>query len=147
MKLHTTIAIAALAAFGMAACDDSPTDPDDGDAPRVIILAAAAAPTPPAGSQVQCYQNSDGVTLSQNCPVIRWNDVTYWVFAYEDGRQSLNLVAYDEDDNVIFSSDQQGARHIFQITVSDSQETVTLFGSMGATINVPWSVLEQAQGD
>jgi hypothetical protein len=66
----------------------------------------------------------------------------YWVFAYTDGRNSLNVVAYDEDDNILRQSEREGTKQLYLITVNDNAMTVTLFGLSAIPAIVPWADLE-----
>jgi hypothetical protein len=77
--------------------------------------------------------------------VVKWNDVTYWVFEYEDQRNSVNLVAYSTNQDIITQSERVGTRQIYEITVSEEFETIRIFGKDAIPAIVPWSVLEAAQ--
>jgi hypothetical protein len=132
-----------LGAFA-AACSDSPSEPTD-TIPRVELLPSASAPSAPAGNVARCYTDLNGVTISQTCPVVKWNDVTYWVFEYEDQRNSVNLVAYSTNQDIITQSERVGTRQIYEITVSEEFETIRIFGKDAIPAIVPWSVLEAAQ--
>jgi hypothetical protein len=141
MRSEIRIAAAAALVIGIVACGDGATDPGE-TVPRVENIAAAARPTPPPGNLAQCYQGSDGVTESATCPVIKWNNVTYWAFAYEnDPRNSLNLVAYNANEEIIDQQELTGTRQLYQITVNENDEVVTLFGFQANTAVVPWSLL------
>ena len=144
MRSEIRIAAALAVAFLATACSDSGTDPGD-TIPRVELVAVASAPTAPAGTIARCYTGADGATQSANCPVIKWNNVVYWIFEYEDGRTSLNLVAFDLNENQLSASERTGTRFLYDITVSEQFQTVSLFGQNAIPAVVPWSVLEAAQ--
>jgi hypothetical protein len=144
-ELYRAVVGAAIIAAGAAACGDSGTDPGD-DAPRVEVQATTNAPVPPAGQIARCYTGPDGATIAPNCPVVRWEDITYWIMEYVDGRNSLNIVAYDADENIVGQSERTGTRQMYQINVNDNQQTVTLLGFQAATAVVPWSVLQTIGG-
>jgi hypothetical protein len=128
-------------ALGISACSDSSTDPGD-DVPIVERISSAASPTAPAGTVARCYTAADGLTISPTCPVISWRGVTYWIFAYQDASDKLLLVAYDDDDDILFQSERQGIRQLYEISIDENDQTVTLFGLNGNTQDIPWSALE-----
>jgi hypothetical protein len=128
------------AAVVTSSCDNSPADPND-DRPHVVIIAVGNAPAPPAGTFAVCYTGPDGGTESNTCPVIKWNDVTYWIFAYEDARNSVDIVAYDKHERILQQSEREGTRQIYLITVNDNAQQVVLYGFGAATATVPWSDL------
>jgi hypothetical protein len=146
MKSVLRFASAAVLVLGAAACSDSSSEPGE-NVPRVELIAATNAPTPPAGNVARCYTNSEGTTESATCPVVRWGNVVYWIFAYDDARTNLRLVSYDEDDTIIDEVDIPGIRQLWQITVNDNAELVTVFGVNTQTANIPWSVLAESQPD
>lgn len=145
MRPEFRIATAALVAASIAACSDGPTGTEE-LAPRRELVAAATAPPAPAGNIALCYTGADGNTVATNCPVLKWNGITYWAFAYVDeGHNSLNLVAYDADEIELNTSERTGTRQLYDITINATDRTVTLLGKDSAPAVVPWSVLELSQ--
>lgn len=138
--IRSTAAI--LFAMGTVACSDSATDPDD-ETPRIESRNVGAAPTAPAGTVTMCYTDASGATTAATCPIIRWNNITYWAFEYIDGRNALNFVAYNEDQEIISQSERVGTRQLWQINVNANEQTVTLLGIGSSQIVIPWSQLTQ----
>jgi hypothetical protein len=129
-----------------AACGGDSTDPGNEDAPRVEVQATTNAPIPPAGQIARCYTGPDGTTVSTTCPILRWQNVVFWIMEYQDGRNSLNVVAYDADENILGQSERTGVRQLYQVNVRDNEQTVALLGFQAATAVVPWTVLESIGG-
>jgi hypothetical protein len=138
-----TFAVIAAVSIGLSACsgDDGP-GPDDEEAPTLATATVASAPEPPAGLDVVCMTDGSATLESSTCPVLIWNGITYWAFSYEDGRNSMVVVGYNSNNEVVKQlSERTGAKNLWQITINQGQSTVTLRGQADATIVIPWSEL------
>jgi len=74
--------------------------------------------------------------------VLIWNDITYWPLNYTDGRNSVQVIGFNSDKEAVKTlSEKVGTKNIWQITINESQETVTLRGAGDATVTFAWSEL------
>jgi len=105
------------------------------------VLKTEAPPTP-AGLQLVCVSvPNEGAPASTTCPVVKYKDVTTWVFSYADNRVSMALVSYDGNNNVIANVEKPGARYVFAAEPSVSTETVLFFGQAGNHVTATWAEL------
>ena len=108
----------------------------------VVFLPAASHPSMPAGLQLVCMQTSgDGAPASTTCPVVQYQGFTTWAYSYADNRNSLALVSYDGQNNVVRNVEKGGARYLFEAASSLSNRTVTFVGQSKQWVTVPWSEL------
>jgi hypothetical protein len=84
----------------------------------------------------------DETGSSDDCPTIRWNGITYWVYSHTDNSIMMTVVARDESDEIITRIiEKNGARYLNNITVDYDAETITLIGQSQDTITFPWTDL------
>ena len=101
--------------------------------------------TPPANvpsdMNVTCANKPEFTALATNCPVIRYQGMTTWVFSYKDNRWSMALVTYDGSGKIVRNVEHKGARYIVNAVSSPKTQTVTISGQDNKAITVPWSEL------
>ncbi len=141
MKLASQFAVVLAVTVGLTACGGDSANPGD-DVPQVATLAIATAPELPAGRTLVCPIDGNSTTSGPTCPVIIWNDITFWPLNYEDGHPAVQVVGFDADKEVVKTlAEKIGAKNIWQITVNESQETVILRGQSDNTVTINWSEL------
>jgi hypothetical protein len=138
MSLTIRTALGVLLAALVLSCDSS-TDPED--APLVQSFPVDAAPPAPAGRVLLCYTGPDGLTVSDFCPVILWNDIEYWVYAYTDETNALDVIAFDTHDVELDRIEKGGTTHLYQIIVNQSARTIVIYGLGASTSTIQWSEL------
>ena len=101
----------------------------------------------PEDLQVSCW-SSEGTRIGQ-CPVLTYNDITYWTYNYKDNRSSLGIVGFDRNGSVVFNTELPGIQNIQTVTVNGQTETVTFLGSipgaddtaMDGSVELAWAAL------
>ena len=142
MKFASQLALILAASVGLNACSgDGGGGPSD-DSPTIATIAIGLAPEPPAGRVFLCPTDGSSTTAGPTCPVLIWNDITYWPLNYTDGRNSVQVIGFNSDKEAVKTlSEKVGTKNIWQITINESQETVTLRGAGDATVTFAWSEL------
>ncbi len=107
---------------------DAAPDPTPPEAPPTVAMAAArnAPARLPGGTKVICL-GADGMP-SDTCPVLRWNNYTYWALSYDDNRIELDIVAFNGNNVVVKEIAARGTRYIRRITVDPAGREVTFLG-------------------
>jgi len=111
------------------------------DMPTIAYVPRTSPPPVPEGLNVTCANAPNFTALAKNCPIIRYEGMTTWVFSYKDNRWSMALVTYDQHNKVVRNVEQKGARYIVNAISSPKTRTVTISGQDARTITVPWSEL------
>lgn len=109
--------------------------------PFATKLPADVHPPVPEGLKVACMLGPDTLDPSPTCPVIQWNNHTYWPFSYIDNRYAMNIVAYDAAGKIVKQWDGEGARYVYKITIDPAAQTVTFWGQADKTIVMKWTDL------
>ncbi|KAJ7235341.1 hypothetical protein C8J57DRAFT_1378269 [Mycena rebaudengoi] len=94
-------------------------------------LNAATQPAAPSGLQY-ITQGGDNT----RCPVLIVGAYTYWPLSYIDGRQSLNLVGYDRNKNLVGQVDVPGTRAILTIVYDPDTGAIELIGQSGPIVTI-----------
>lgn len=112
-----------------------------------VIGTALASDPPaniPAGMRVTCVLGPDEFTPSTQCPVLRFNDLTYWAYSYTDNRSAFGIVAYDDDGEIVEQWERAGARYLWEINVDREANIVTFSGQSSAMVAMTWAELTPA---
>jgi hypothetical protein len=132
----------------LPACSDSPSGPEDPfDTPPITaLLDRDLSPAIPDGLNIRISCNDGPDVPSTNgptdeCPVIQWGELVYWVYTDASNGSSMTVLAYDSDGERVGSWQRDGARYLWQITIDNTAETVTLWGQASRTIEIPWGDL------
>ncbi len=108
----------------------------------VAMVPRESAADIPAGLMVRCLRDPLRDTQAQTCPVIRYQGLTTWIFAYQDNRQSLALVTYD-GARVVRNVEFRDMGHVSDAVSSPRTQSVVITGRNDGvrprTITVPWS--------
>jgi hypothetical protein len=98
-------------------------------------------PAVPSDLKVACMTGPDIQKVSPNCPIIEWNEYTYWAYSFIDDRDAMGIIAYDVDGNIAKRWDKKGARLVYKITVNNVDQTVTFWGQSDQKIVMSWNDL------
>lgn len=121
--------------------------------PRVNYFSRSEAPDNwPSGTTLACYNGPEYTADTTDCPVIEWDDYTFWIFQ-GDG-DDLLLAAYDQDGIRIGTRTYSGERNIYDIVVDDAGQTAAIYGAVygqrleagededdAVMVRIPWSNL------
>jgi hypothetical protein len=91
----------------------------------------------PDGAKLTCFSDGEN-SSSSTCEVIKWNGYTYWVFSDASNGMRMIVGAYDESGSLVASWSRSGARYLWQITVDEEVQTITLWGQANHTIVMSW---------
>jgi hypothetical protein len=122
------VLVAVLVAVGIAAIPGTagattyPSTPYVAYVPHPTIF---NEPNIPSGWDVSCTIGFSYPYQSSTCPVLVWGDYTYWAYSPHDNSWSLDIVAYDPAGNIVKQVVVGGDRYVWDITVDDTNQTVT----------------------
>ena len=107
--------------------------------PLVKAVNIATGPRPPAGMKNFCA--TDGLSSpSETCPVITYDNISYWPFSYFDNRNAIGLVGY-KSGQVVSQQELPGTRYVWRANVNSSDMSIQLVGQSDQTVTVPWTSL------
>ena len=106
---------------------------------RVEFVPVATAPPPPAGLKLMCLTNPRTVTLSKNCPVVKYQGLTTWPYTHYDNSDAMVLVTYTPDDKVLRSATKEGVHWVWNMVTSPKTRSVLIEGYQNKSVTVPWS--------
>ncbi len=143
MRISSVATIVVVAFLGPSGCSDSVTSPFDEGPPVVEIVDPSSNPPIPEALnlKVTCLDGPDTLA-SADCPVLRWGGYTYWAYSDGSNASSMTLVAYDSGGNALETWERVGARYVWQITVDEAAETVTIWGQANRTLVFTWEELQ-----
>jgi hypothetical protein len=107
-------------------------------APTIASLPTSSHPAAPVGMMMAV----DG--MAPHCPVLQWNEITYWPYSFQDNRTAMGIVGYDAAGNICCSLAAPGARYISRITVESDAKTVTFWGQDNSSAVVTWAALKRS---
>lgn len=132
----------------LGACGDSSTGPEDPFAAPPVIAALDRDLSPAIPSELNIYLSCwDGPDSPQpsistdSCPVLQWGGMVYWIYTDGSNGSSMTLIAYDGEGERVGTWERTGARYLWQITIDETEEIVTLWGQASRTIEIPWADL------
>jgi hypothetical protein len=106
--------------------------------PRVDAIPLNRLPPVPAGLNPFCLENPDLLTSAKHFPVFRFSIYTFYPFSYDDNRNGLCIVSYDDAGKALSRWDQDGARYIHMITLDIKMRRVLFWGQDNKCITMPW---------
>lgn len=97
----------------------------------------------PSGWRPACTTGPQYGYGGSTCPVLVWGNYTYWVYSPSNNSWSEDIVAYDQNGNIVKQVVVGGDRYIWNMTVDDNAQTVTIYtqGYYQPTITVSWADL------
>jgi hypothetical protein len=110
-------------------------------AAEIVYVPATSNPPVPAGLKVTCLTGPNVLTSSKTCPVVKYQGITTWAYAFIDNRVSMALVSYDAKNTVVRNVTHDGARYVWNAISSLPNQTVMFEGQSNQRISVPWSAL------
>ncbi|WDE03798.1 hypothetical protein SG34_020805 [Thalassomonas viridans] len=116
-----------------------------GECANVPVLNRVTASSHPDIPQELIEGFSDGaesLDFSDSCQVVRWNGYTYWAFSYMDNRESLAIVAFDVEGQLVGKMEKKGAHFLWQISLDHINKTVTFYGQHNHNITMGWEELQ-----
>lgn len=78
---------------------------------------------------------------TQSCPVIEWLDHTYWALSFTDNRDSLAILAINEEGEVVGRLDVNRVRYLWKIELNEEEEEVTFIGQSKLEATISWTDL------
>jgi multidrug resistance efflux pump len=115
---------------------------DGSDVPVIRIVPTASHPPVPSGLKVSPIPGPDDLGLAPDCPVLAWGNYTYWAVDHVDNRVAMSILAFDPYDRIVKQIEKQGARYIWQMTLDQTNETLTCYGQANNTIKVALAEIE-----
>jgi hypothetical protein len=109
---------------------------DTSDVPVIRIVPTASHPPVPSDLKVSPMPGPNELSLSPDCPVLAWGDYTYWALDHVDNRVAMSILGFDASNRIVKQIEKQGARYIWQMTLDQTNETLTCFGQADNTITV-----------
>lgn len=101
--------------FTMISCSDSSTSADETEPepepiPEVVTELFQQQFEIPEDLKVTCLtgETEPGFPTTQDCPVLKWLDHTYWSLSFRDNRGSMAIVAINSDGEITSRWDQEG---------------------------------------
>lgn len=110
-------------------------------AAEIVYVPATSKPPVPAGLKVTCLTGPDVLTSSKTCPVVKYQGITTWAYAFIDNRVSMALVSYDAKNTVVRTVTHNGARYVWNALSSLPNQTVMFEGQANRRISVTWAEL------
>lgn len=146
VQLLVLNAIIPVIIFAMISCSDSSTntsEPEPDPIPVVVTELFQQQFEIPEDLKVTCLtgETEPGFPSTQDCPVLKWLDHTYWALSFKDNRGSMAIVAVNSEGEVVERWDQDGDRYIWKIELDEEAKTATLIGQAAKEIVVAWDDL------
>jgi multidrug resistance efflux pump len=115
---------------------------DTSDIPVIRIVPTASHPPVPSDLKVSPMPGPNDLSLSPDCPVLAWGDYTYWAVDHADNRVAMRILGFDASNRIVKQLEKQGARYIWQMTLDQSNDTLTCYGQANNTITVALSEIQ-----
>ncbi|ESK84357.1 hypothetical protein Moror_10188 [Moniliophthora roreri MCA 2997] len=114
--------------------------------PPVAVVTKDAALQPPAPKGLKYVHLTDPDTLDEDnahYPVLTIANYSFWALSYDDNREGLAILAYDQDNKLDRQWEFTGARYLVSISYKPGDSNVVFIGQAGNSIAVPISQLLQ----
>lgn len=129
-------------------CSDSSTNASEPESEEKLIPEVATEEFAnqfeiPEDLKVTCLtgETEPGFPSTQDCPVLKWLDHTYWALSFSDNRGSLAILAVNSEGEIINRWDRDGDRYLWKIELDEEAESATFIGQAAREIVVPWDDL------
>jgi hypothetical protein len=80
---------------------------------------------------------------STSCPVIKWGDLTYWIYSDYSNYSMFNVSVYNQYGALINHKIFSGSRYIKEITVDSENSLVFLKGQSNQVVQVTFEELKK----
>jgi hypothetical protein len=117
---------------------------DTADVPVIRIVPTASHPPVPSDLKVSPMPGPNELSVAPDCPVLDWGDYTYWAVDHVDNRVAMSILGYDTSNRIVKQIEKQGARYIWQMTLDQTNETLTCYGQANNTITVALSEIQMS---
>ena len=111
--------------------------------PEVYIGNQSDFPSPPSGWKWSQYVG--GQYNYTRCHVVEFCGLSYVAFSRRDNYLYMNIVAYDDRNNIVKQTVKSGARYCHGISVDTANQVVTFTGQGGKTVTMqyttPWLLM------
>nr|WP_067063292.1 hypothetical protein [Mucilaginibacter sp. L294] len=109
---------------------------------EVKEMPVSAAPTLPAELRAGWTTGPNSHTDNKQCLVLLFHGYTYWAFDYKHNENSIGIVAYDSNGNLVKHWKKPGTRYLWSITLDPRRKTVTFWGQANQTVVMSWDELK-----
>lgn len=109
--------------------------------PKVVKVHRNNSPLIPSGWKATCYCPGPGVPSNPYCPVIEWLGHTYWVYSRSNNYWEINIVAYDEENNIVGQWIKSDSRYVSKITMDPVARTLSFIACRYDPIVMDWNEL------
>ena len=108
---------------------------DNEDIELCLITTINSPPSIPDTLKTSCYDGPDmpNGANSSDCPVLLCGENQYWGFSHMDNRNAMTIVGFNSSDEIIKSLYREGARYLWDITISNEQENSIVFWGQDST--------------
>ncbi|RYU91278.1 hypothetical protein EWM62_04880 [Mucilaginibacter terrigena] len=79
---------------------------------------------------------------SKYCTVLLYQGNTYWAFDNQHNENSIGIVAYDSNGNLVKHWKKPGTRYLWSVSVDPRRKTVTFWGQANQTVVMGWDELK-----
>ena len=99
-----------------------------------LITTINSPPSIPDDLKITCYDGPDSPSgaNSSDCPVLVCGENQYWGFSHIDNRGAMTIVGFNSSGEVTTSLYREGARYLWDITLSNDQENSIVFWGQGS---------------
>ena len=115
---------------------------DTSDVPVIRIVPTASHPPVPSDLKVTPMPGPNDLSVAPDCPVLAWGNYTYWAVDHVDNRVAMSILGFDAYNRIVKQIEKQGARYIWQMTLDQSNETLTCYGQANNKITVALSEIQ-----
>ncbi|MFA6247149.1 MAG: hypothetical protein WC615_09410 [Mucilaginibacter sp.] len=105
-------------------------------------MPVSAAPFLPAELKTGWTTGPNSHTESKQYLVLLFHDYTYWAFDYKNNDNSIGIVAYNNEGNLVKQWRKPGTRYLWSITLDPRRKTVTFWGQANQTVVMGWDELK-----
>jgi hypothetical protein len=117
---------------------------DASDVPVIRIVPTASHPPVPSDLKVTPMPGPNELSLSPDCPVLAWGNYTYWAVDHMDNRDAMSILGFDAYNRLVKQIEKPGARYIWQMSLDQSNETLTCYGQANNKITVPLAEIQMS---
>ena len=107
--------------------------------PEVAIAGSLSHPDIPSELKISCWVQPYSGPESPTCPILRWNNLTYWVYNFKDDRNALAVVSYDLSGNVWSIARIDGVKSITDITINKETKTLTFIDATNTKASINYT--------
>jgi hypothetical protein len=103
-----------------------------------VLVSVRLAPPEPSGLSLAALSNPDTLAPSHAYPILLIGNVRYWAFSYDDNRDGMAIIAYDDQGKLLKRWDRNGARYIWKIEENLGAKVVSFIGQRRNRIDITY---------